>query len=419
MGPACPVGPDVRDVGALTVWVPSAACLVALARNDRTVHTRCEVRDPAGGFIAALTVVTGAVAEDETQQVRRQLSMAIVPFLPDGTNLVIGNPGDMLNPVTGNELYPAKGVVLADGSVEWIPLGVFEPMQPNPDDTGDGWTYQISGGDRSTLISRNKWQGPYPAGAGLTVDQAIMAGIVDRWGSRPALNFNFASTTITIPDGTVLGEQVASDGTVSASSGQNDPWADFQQWAASAGMELFFDRRGWPTLRVVPDVTSAPLAASYVEGNGNDMVELARVTDTSITYNQITVVGTGALSSDGSTPGVPVQATVSDTNPASPLNINGGFGPAPADLILDSTCSTIAECTFSATARLALAEAAADQTKFTVGRPNPLLDAGDADYIVRARMKVNETYVITNLNHPFEKGTSQAVANRTASVTVS
>src|SRR5579875_1831484 len=161
-------------------WPISTAARAQLASGHFTVAVKVDVYQ-AGTYLQTLPVTSGSVVENETSSPRRTLTATVV----GDPTLVPADPGDLLHPLTGNELYPYRGIVLPDGGVtpqgesipaggtEWVPLGVFRMSKPQVVYTSGGVTITLTGNDRSNEIAIRQWTGPYTAAAGLTVDQAI------------------------------------------------------------------------------------------------------------------------------------------------------------------------------------------------------------------------------------------------------
>lgn len=394
----------------------SAAATSALAGNCK-VEIQVQVFNSSGVFLEDITyaVTSGQVVEDETAEIRRTLTLNL-----NDPALIPSEPTDLLHPLSANEVYVWRGVwVEGAAAPELAPLGVFRLSKPQTTDTNSSVTLTITGNDRSFEISRQSWTGPYTAAAGQTVPAAIKAIINSRWNGPPLI-FNMAPSTVTVPAGTVLGVQYTSSGPQAASgstSGSNDPWADCQALAVSAGCELFFDRIGAVTLRPVPEPGTNPTAASYIEGPGCLVTQGSRTLDETSFFNGVILIGTGVLvtNADGSkSPGAPVVATVWSTDPN--LGPSGPLGERP-DFVTDPTVSTTGQATAAANAKLSLVMSQLDTTTFTAV-DNPALDAGDQDFLQRARMQLSGYYIIQTITHPLDASTQMSVTNRSYSVTV-
>lgn len=308
-------------------------------------------------------------------------------------------------------------VVTEDVFTELAPQGVFR-MAPTSTDDDTTLQITITGQDRSASISSRIWTGPFTGAAGLTVDNAIMAILADRWGA--GLTYNLTPTTVVVPATTILGVTFDSNGVTSepGSNSGNDPWADCVTLATSAGCEVFFDRLGTVTLRPISDPTTVPITAQFVEGPGCRMGQLGRTFDPTTMCNSVQIVGTGATvtNSDGSTsPGAAVVGWAYTTD----LDNLATFGTVPRQVV-DSTISTQLEADTAAQAMLPLVENALDETSLLVSPINPTIDAGDAVFVKRDRMKVlGNIYMTSVVTTPLDDTTpQQQITNRAVAVAV-
>jgi Domain of unknown function (DUF5047) len=296
----CPNG-DVWEPTDVVWSGVSAACVTYLATSHVIVSTnRVDITSPTGQVLKSFQADSGSsVTEDETATVRRVATINLSSTGSDG--LVPENPGDLLHPLSGNELRPYNGIVVPGGTTEWVPMGVFAVSDPQVSElSGGGMSLTLNVSDRSSIISRAKWTGAWTGGSGLTVDAAIMAGLNLKWPGTSRgypLQFNFTPTDVVIAANTILGIQYTTTGTSPAQQGgasQNDPFADFQAWALEAGFEVLFDRLGIATLRVPPGGADTPISVVYESGDLNRATAYGRTLDGDAFANSFTVIGTGA-----------------------------------------------------------------------------------------------------------------------------
>jgi hypothetical protein len=285
------------------VWTgapPEVTALLATG-HDYLTDVKVDVTAPNGAFLYDFKPDSGSsTTEDETATTRRVTTITLSTTAIDG--LVPGAAGDLLHPLTGNEIRPYNGIVVSPGApVYWIPMGVYTMSAPAvTEPAGGGVTMTLALSDRSAVIARNKWTGPWTGAAGLTIDAAIMAGLKMKWPGTTRgypLTFNFTPTTVRVPANTILGIQYTATGASAAQQGgasQNNPWADFQALALEAGMELLFDRIGVATLRPVPQPGDGPVVMVMEEGDLNRAIALGRRLDGDAFANSFTVIGSGA-----------------------------------------------------------------------------------------------------------------------------
>lgn len=398
-------------------WDLGAAAAAALA-TSHTPIVKVEVWNGTT-LLATLAetgtdsvVTAGSVVDDETQIVRRNASVTI-----QSESYVPENQGDLLHPLSGNELRLYRGVMLPTGPV-YAPLGVFRLSKPVVTDDGSNVTIAITAADRASEIQARQWTGPYTGAAGKPVDQAIQAILTNRWGNtQPPLTFNLTPSSVVVPAANILGIQFNSYGTTAESgsvAGGNNPLQDIVNLAASAGMEFFFDRQGVATLRPIPEPGSVVVSFFYVEGETCTMTSLSRTLDATNYRNGVIVIGTGTTvtNADGSvSPGAPVTATALDNSPSSTINFLG----KRVAFIVDENISTVAEAQAAANAQLPLVLASLDETAFSAST-DPRVDTGDANSITRARIRVSSSYIASAVTIPLDVATMMTVTNRSASI---
>lgn len=344
-------------------------------------------------FVQELPNVTGgSVDVDETRAVRRTCKLTIASHGYPKDDLIPLGETDLLHPSSGNELRIFRGIDYQDGTLDYVPLGVFRMSKPQTQDNNGEITIAISGNDRSFWANLLKWQVPYVIPAGTDLSAAIRTAITFLY---PGLTFNFVPTnplpgtgvSYTVP-ATTFGLNI---------SQSNTPWADLAKLAAVAGLELLFDVTGVCVLRPVIDPTTAPTVKAWIEGGNCTMTKLGRTADESVEYNGAICVGTG-------TGGPPVRGIAVITDLNSPIVWGGSWGevpyifenqqiPAPGQ----SNTDAIAQATLAAKAQLQLVSRALNTTtmEFT---PDPTLQEGDGVSIVREKVYGSLTPVLAVLS---------------------
>lgn len=338
-----------------------------------------------------------------------------------GTSWDSGTEWDSPTGIPPTTQVVTSTVTEAADVTEWVPLGVFRMTQPSTTYNGASTVTTINGHDRSKEISLRTWTFAFTIPAGLTVDQAIVTILNNRWANtQPQLTYNMTPTSIVVPTGTVLGVDFTSSGAQSepGSGSGNDPWADCVSLAQSVGCELFFDRQGIVVMRVVPDAATVPVTARFVDGQDGTLVnQVVRELDETTMVNQVIMIGTGATvtNTDGSvSPGAPVTATASYMDPI--LGINGVFG-ARTSFVTNSAISDVATCQVAANAALNLGLASLDDTSFEAV-PNPTVEAGDADQLTEPAVKADGTYIVSAITFPLDVSNPMQVTNRASSVSI-
>lgn len=123
----------------------------------------------------------GAVDVDETRAVRRTLDLTIISKGYPYDALIPNLATDLLHPASGNELRPYRGIDYRDGTLDWVPLGVFRCSQPKTTDKNGDIEIAIKGNDRSFQFARTKWQAPYVIAADTDLATAIYNGVQTVW----------------------------------------------------------------------------------------------------------------------------------------------------------------------------------------------------------------------------------------------
>jgi hypothetical protein len=224
------------------------------------VRFAAHVYDGAGKLVVDLTggLVGGSVTIDATATVRRRCSISVDrTFIPtaggggsygparnrygdmrsrygDGGERTYGDlaqaPSE-LSPLGGHELIVWRGVMLDGGRVEWVQLGVFGISSVRASASSTAPLVEITGYDRSRLVSMAKWLEPYQV-KGSKQSHEVVAAIVK---SRiPAIKHSTVS----------VGSSRVATAAVLGTSTSNDPWQDCQDIAAAADLETFFDHEG-------------------------------------------------------------------------------------------------------------------------------------------------------------------------------
>lgn len=280
-----------------------------LGMRSHKMVTYCELW--RGGHREAVPVVTGgSVDVDRTAAIRRRCSVDLAM----DAGLVPRTPADLLYPGF-SEVLLWRGIDWQDGrpgipgsiappGVELWALGVFVIMETVIGESG----FQITGYDRAKRVSRNAWTSPYSIAAGASILTTWQAVIANRWA--PA-EFNIEQSTDDTLRAMVLGDKP-----------QNDPWDDAQKIGQQLGCESYVDTGGAFTIRTRQPADSLPTSATYTTGTGTLLQGGERRLDAEKGYNVVQV--------EGNSPGnAPLRATISDTNPASPVYIDGDYGRVP------------------------------------------------------------------------------------------
>lgn len=352
---------------------PASAAFKAAVITDHVVIAKAEVWNQ-DQKLATLAIDKGSVKIDVKSAVRRTCQVHLVTDRTTA-NLVPDNDFDTLSPF-GNELRLYRGVQFADGSEEYVPLGVFLMTDIDITDNNEGVEITVSGEDRSLKISRNKWLEPYQVADG-PLEDAIEALLQDRYDD---VQTNFPTTNVSINQ-VVLG-----------SENENDPWKDAVELCELVGYDLYFDNNGIVVMRQFPTVDGAVVVASYNEDATTTVTSLSRRVSSKDTFNGViyTIEGTEVET--------PIRVEAWDEDTTSPTYRYGVFGEAPT-FITTSVLATEAEAITAAKLLLNRYIGAQEQISWN-GLVDPTLDANDVVYIKASGAKVDRIVIIDSLDIP-------------------
>lgn len=352
---------------------PASAAFKAAVITDHVVIAKAEVWNQ-DQKLATLAIDKGSVKIDVKSAVRRTCQVHLVTDRTTA-NLVPDNDFDTLSPF-GNELRLYRGVQFADGSEEYVPLGVFLMTDIDITDNNEGVEITVSGEDRSLKISRNKWLEPYQVVDG-PLEDAIEALLQDRYDD---VQTNFPTTNVSINQ-VVLG-----------SENENDPWKDAVELCELVGYDLYFDNNGIVVMRQFPTVDGAVVVASYNEDATTTVTSLSRRVSSKDTFNGViyTIEGTEVET--------PIRVEAWDEDTTSPTYRYGVFGEAPT-FITTSVLATEAEAVTAAKLLLNRYIGAQEQISWN-GLVDPTLDANDVVYIKASGAKVDRIVIIDSLDIP-------------------
>jgi hypothetical protein len=365
---------------------------------------------------------------DRNSEQRRsgQITVQIPPNIPPSTVVFNGStvpylPLDPSSPLApfGSEVQPSITFLAPDlgqGSVQgvngWVPLGTYVIATSVIQASAINVVCNLTLYDRSWPFAQ--WQllqnYNYPAaGGGLEAEvKALLSYVWNNNGPGQTgeavpdyiLNASFQgnSSGWTAPAGTLNQSQ--------------DPWAACQQWATSAGQELYFDINGILTCKPIPGspaggkLNALPVAWNFYPNEVSAVGTLqhplggtpftspvaTQLSMTRAVQNDFFVSATGAQNISGTAQ--PVMQEWADTNPQSPTYYQGPIGRVPS-FVWDSNITTAAQ---------ALAEAQYDEGvsvagAFTIGvssPPNPLFDLDDVITVTDPRFNLNQQKVIVD-----------------------
>lgn len=351
------------------MWLTSAAFDAALLSGSRVWRNKVEVLYD-GSVITSLNVVTSGEVDIDEVAVRRGVKMSIVDV--DG-GLTPADAKDLLAP-KGTEVRVYKGLVLADGTTEWVPLGTFGIAEPEIQAHQPGTRINITGYDRVDAVRLRRFDTPWSVAAGTPTYQAISDIVTSRLDCPTRLATTGSTTTEVVFDEL------------------SDPWDAVRAIADADSLIAYFDPLG--TLVVEPDVETET-GVTYQGGSNSLLLDCERTMRSDTTYSGVIV--------KSSHPDIdPIRVVVWDADSSSPTYYLGPFGKRPygfaSPLITDSTQATTAANTILARVK----GMKQNITLNTVGHPGH--DIGDVVTVIDPRSRTNGRYTIYGGRIPLRLG---------------
>jgi hypothetical protein len=357
--------------------------------SDHIVVSKAEVWNQDSKLID-LNIDTGKVTISVNSGVRRTCDVTLVTN-KTASNLVPDNGFDTLAPF-GNELKLYRGVRFANGSIEYVPLGVFVMTDVDIQDSNNGVNITIKGEDRSLFISRAKWTAPYQLVSG-TLEASLRAMLENRWAD---VETSFTTTNVTVNQ-VVFGTQDS-----------QDPWQDAVYLAQLVGYDLYFDVFGVATLRPFPSLDATAVVAKYEEGKETIITSLDRSMSSKETYNGV------IYTIQGSQVNTPIRVEIWDEDTTSPTYRYGVFGDAPT-FITSNVLSTEADAIKAATSLLNTYRGAQENIRWD-SIVDPTLDVNDVVYVKTVGSKTDRIVIIDELDIPMSPLESMGAKARTVRI---
>jgi hypothetical protein len=260
------------------------------------------------------------------------------------------------------------GLQTWDGSLEWVPQGVFVLTDPEDNHTLSGKTASINAVDKAFLMTDNR--GKFVNEFIIAKDANIVSTIKTIAGKVGETLFNFDT-----PD--TVNSKVKYELTY---SGEDNYFKAIQELASMAKCQVFYDVNGYLRLKKVDlaEFDNASSTWNYVYGSSSEKLYAGnvRVMNISNLFNDIVVIGGGSENAS-----VKYRLTVDDTktiwknHPYSVQKIgwntycHNGNSPDPA-------LSTVDDCKYMAK-KLLMEKLGFDEDIQLTISPNYLHDAND------------------------------------------
>lgn len=371
---------------------PSSAAFKAAVRTDHIVVSKAEVW-ASDQKLQEINISDGSVKIDSGSAVRRTCDITLVTSR-ESNNLVPNNDFDVLTPF-GNELRLYRGVQYADGTEEYVPLGVFVITEVSISDSNDGVNIKLTGEDKSTRVSRAKWTQPYQMVTG-TLEASLTALLKDRF---PDVELSFPTTNVTVNQ-VLLG-----------SENDNDPWKDAVEIAELVGFDLFFDQNGVVQMKQFPTLDGSVVVALFTEGAGTTITQLNRTISTKSTFNGV------IYTIEGSDVVLPIRVEAWDEDSSSPTYRFGVFGQVPT-FIETNLLATEAEAVRAAASLLNTYIGSQEVVNWD-SLVDPSLDVQDVVYVKSNGAKIDRLVIIDTLDIPLTPEGSMKADARTVRVVAS
>jgi hypothetical protein len=182
----------------------------------------------------------------------------------------------------------------------------------------------------------------------------------------------------------------------------DDRWALCTKLAQSAGLVLYFDVHGIPTLIVQPDSKKQPVSWRYdtTDETTLPLINAQREVSDDQVYNHVLVVAeSGAASAFG-------EAYISDPN--DPLYVGPSFADDVPYFIISANGTDAASATARAQAQLAIVSKPFDKVTMNV-YPNPYMEYGDIVYVNEPLSGIKGNYVIDTGTLSFDRSTAMTL----------
>lgn len=301
------------------MWHTSPEFDAALLANSRRWSTRIEILFGNDVQIVDTVIDSGYVQLDNVA-VRRELHVTFVDA--DGV-LTPASANDLLSP-KGTEMRVSRGLYLPDGTIEYVPLGVFGLISSQVRSHSEGTVLEVKGFDRVDAVRVRRFTEPWTVVDGTLVSTAISDIVTSR---IPDVAVRITPTTFTT--------------TEVAFARLSSPWDAVSTLAASAGMIAYFDPLG--SLVVAP-LAYEDTGITYTVGSEiATLMNVQRTLDETDVYNGVQV---NVVHPDQD----PISSELWDTDPTSETYYLGPFGKRPygyaSDLITtqaqaDSVAATL------------------------------------------------------------------------------
>lgn len=238
-----------------------------MVTGSHRVAVACDAIYDGATILADVPLVSGTVTDDRTRFVRRSGDFRIDPALaPDLSSW----DADLLP--KGTELRPRRGVILADGTTELIPLGVLV-ITDTPHSRPDG-TLSVRAEDRATRMAEDEIVTPIDV-SGMTT-RAVIEDLVERCYPDLTLTWDGTLTNPTMPGGSILTGKASTH---------------VESLAAGVGGWFYFDADGDPVVQRAPNLGDDTSVVTWAEGEGGTTITSTTTPSREGVWNAVAVTG--------------------------------------------------------------------------------------------------------------------------------
>lgn len=367
--------------------VPSSRAQALLLESHAIASRALLLGDDPLSRVEVPLLSGGPVSIDTSSAVRRSCALTILARWPA--------PGSRLAPY-GTRVQVQRGVQVAPGIIEWIPLMTGPVVETAQTDDGvDGGTklsFPIK--DEMAAIARDRFDENTSTDTTLTVAEQCTR-IIRR----------------TLPSAEILDRSgAAGQVLVGKLDMQKDPAAGLMKIAAAAGLEVFCGR-GYQqfVIRPVASLDDPPRwVISEIAGEHADIISITRKRNLDGVYNRVVATGDTAANTGTDAPAVPpVSGEARIDDPADPLFYRPGFRATrffSSPLII-----TTAQATAAAAGLLAKLRGGNLELSFTA-LVNPAAEGGD---VLQARLADGTSrHIVDKLDIPLDEDGVQSAETR-------
>jgi hypothetical protein len=357
----------------------------ALLSSKKTLYIKMEMYNSEMNFIESIEKQVsendiGNISVDKSRPIRRNFSFSLV----NKDNKYTW--GDKNTIWIDKRVKIYTGLKLKDGTIEYLPQGIFLLTEPQSQHSPSGNITSISGVDKAYLYNdkRGKLINNLTIAEGISVTTAI------KTIAEGETLFLFDDVTETVPY------------ELSYNAGENR-WKIMSDLATFAKAEIFYDVNGYLRLKKVEDLNDLQNEAAVWEFKTGDMFYAGNVRkmDESNTYNHFIAIGGGT-----ETEVVRDEIIITESNPIwanSPYSIEkiGRCVYFHNDGNSDSLLTTVEECHWRNKYELMNRLGYSEQVSMNIA-PLFVLDASDIINVEDSENGVTGRYMVNKFDIPLK-----------------